>query len=272
MVYQALRTGSYSTICYCKEWFKFRRIKVHSGTVYSTCMYRQFYPLPTFCFSSAINSKMPKRRKGPVKKAPPSPPKRTAKRKIPLKVPTAAAKKAAVKLKDAPIPVVPARSTTPSPDTKSPAQSSQMSGAAHSVTSVVVPTTRTPNDNNTQEELTMEGGIAATDQSAFVAYTNLDRKTNDQSAVITVIQNYVTQHFFQHVKFITRIKKLAYYNAKTNPKTYWAVTTKGCHLPPGTDPVNWWESVAKREVRKTIHQLRSNRLTALKWDYYGTYE
>jgi hypothetical protein len=69
------------------------------------------------------------------------------------------------------------------------------------------------------------------------------------------------------------MKKLAYYDAKTNPKTYCAVITKGCHLPPGTDPVNWWESVAKREVRKQMHQLvRSDRLTALKWDYYGTYE
>jgi hypothetical protein len=131
---------------------------VHSGTVYSTCMYRQLYPLPTLCFSSAINSKMPKRRKGPVKKAPPSPPKGTAKCKNPPKVPTAAAKKAALELKDVPIPVVPAKSTTPLPDTKSPARSSQMSGAAHPVTSVVVSTARTLNDDNTQGELTMEGG------------------------------------------------------------------------------------------------------------------
>jgi hypothetical protein len=68
------------------------------------------------------------------------------------------------------------------------------------------------------------------------------------------------------------MKKLAYYDAKTNPNTYCAVITKGCHLPPGTDLVNWWESVAKREVRKTIHQLRLDQLTALKWDYFGTYE
>jgi hypothetical protein len=68
--------------------------------------------------------------------------------------------------------------------------------------------------------------------------------------VITVIRNYVTQHFFQHVKLIIRMKKLAYYDARTNPKTYCAVITKGCHLLPGTDPVNWWESIVKREVRK----------------------
>jgi hypothetical protein len=97
------------------------------------------------------------------KTAPQSPPKGTAKRKNPPEVPTAAAKKAAVELKDAPISVVPAKSTTPSPDTKSPARSSQMSGAAHPVTSVVVPTARTPNNDNTQGELTMEGGIAAMD-------------------------------------------------------------------------------------------------------------
>jgi hypothetical protein len=65
------------------------------------------------------------------------------------------------------------------------------------------------------------------------------------------------------------MKKLATYDAKTNPRTYCAVITKGCNLPATTDPVNWWESVAKREVRKTIHQLRSDRLTALKWDYFG---
>jgi hypothetical protein len=31
------------------------------------------------------------------------------------------------------------------------------------------------------------GGVAATDPSASLAYTNLDRKTNDPSAVMTVI-------------------------------------------------------------------------------------
>jgi hypothetical protein len=133
---------------------------VHSGTVYSTCMYRQLYPLPTLYFSSAINSKMPNKLKGPVKKPPPSPTKAAAaKHKDPPKGPNPAAKRAAVKLKEAPIPVVPATSKTPSPDMKSPARSSQMSGAAHPVTSVEVPTsTRTQNDDNTQEELTMEGG------------------------------------------------------------------------------------------------------------------
>jgi hypothetical protein len=152
-----------------------------------------------------------------AKKTPPIPPKGTAaKRKTPPKGgPNLAIKKAAVELKEAPIPVVPATSTTPSPDTKSPpARSSQTSGAAHPVISVVVPTTGTTDDENTQEELTMEGGIAATERSASVAYTNLDRKTNDQSAVIAVIRNYVTQHFFQHVKFINRMKKLAYLTQK----------------------------------------------------------
>jgi hypothetical protein len=64
-----------------------------------------------------------------------------------------------------------------------------MSGAAHTVTSVEVPiSTRTPNNDNTLEELTMEGVNTATDRSASVAYTNLDRKTNNPSAAITVIQ------------------------------------------------------------------------------------
>jgi hypothetical protein len=93
-----------------------------------------------------------------------------------------------------------------------------MSVAAHPVTSVVVQ--QIAGNPNDQEELTttMKRGGATTDRSATVPYAHLDRKTNDQS-VIAVIQNYVTQHFFQHVKFITSNRKLAYFDAKTHPRT-----------------------------------------------------
>jgi hypothetical protein len=236
-------------------------------------MYRQLYPLPIFCFSSAINSKMTKpKRKGKPKTTPPPSPTRaaTAKRKTPPKGSNPTTKKAAVALKEAPVPAVPATSKPPSPDTKSPARSSQMSGPVHPVTTVVVQTAGNPND---QEELTttMEGGGATTDRSASVAYAHLDKKTNNQSAVIAVIRNYVTQHFFQRVKFITSNRKLAYFDAEAHPNTYCTVITKGCNLPSTTNSFNWCESVAKREVRKKMHQLRSDRLTALKWDYFGTY-
>jgi hypothetical protein len=84
-----------------------------------------------------------------------------------------------------------------------------------------------------------------------------------------VMRDFVTHHFFKYVKFITSWKKLAYHDPATDPNDYCAVVIRGCHLPPGTDPVSWWETVAKHEVRKTITQLRSDRITALKWEYYG---
>jgi hypothetical protein len=214
-------------------------------------MYIQLYPLPIFCFSSNINSKMPspKRKAAKPKTTPPSSPPRAAKAKRKSPQTAAAAKrknpptgsKSSPKktLNEAPVPVVTTRSKTPSPDTTSHARGSQASGTEHTITSVDIQTADNPND---QEELTttMEGGRAATERSASVAYTHLDKKTSDHSAVIAVIRNYVTHHFFPYVKFITSNKKLAYYEAKgAHPYTYCSVITKGCNLPPNTDPINW---------------------------------
>jgi hypothetical protein len=93
---------------------------------------------------------------------------------------------------------------------------------------------------------------------------------NDASDLKQVVRDYVTQHFFKYVKFITSMKKLAYHDPATNPNMYCAVVTKGCHLRPGTDTVSWWETVAKHEVKKKVTQIRSDRITALKWEYYGS--
>jgi hypothetical protein len=148
-------------------------------------------------------------------------------------------------LKEAPVHVLTSTSKTPSPDTKSPARGSQMGATSHTVQ-----TAENPND---QKELTttMERGKGSRNGSIGLrCLHSLDKKTNDHSAVIAVIRNYVTQHFFPDVKFITSNRKLAYYDAKAHPNTYCSVITKGCNLPPNTDLINWWESVAKREVRK----------------------
>jgi hypothetical protein len=83
------------------------------------------------------------------------------------------------------------------------------------------------------------------------------------------IRNFVTQDFFRKVKFITKKEKLAYYSPITNPMSYCAIVTRGCHLPPGINPVTWWETVARRVVNKKVNQLRSDKMTALKKQYFG---
>ena len=113
------------------------------------------------------------------------------------------------------------------------------------------------------------GGASTLLQPASAAYTNLLMRASDSSGLKQVVRDYVTQHFFKYVKFITSMKKLAYHDPATNPNTYCAVVTKRCHLPPGTDTVSWWETVAKHEVKKKVTQMRSDRITALKWEYYG---
>jgi hypothetical protein len=139
------------------------------------------------------------------------------------------------------------------------------------MTSVVVPTAAPTNDGSTHGDSTLgEGGDTATEQLASIAYTNLMMRANDASDLKQVVRDYVTQHFFKYVKFITSWKKLAYHDPSTNPNTYCTVVTKGCHLPPGTDTVSWWETVAKHEGKKKVTQMRSDRITAfLKWEYYG---
>jgi hypothetical protein len=141
--------------------------------------------------------------------------------------------------------------------------SGQRSGVP--VTLVQVPPT---NDNDVHGDLTVEGGVSA-DRSASIAYQSLLATANNKRDLRMTIRNYVTQHFFKHVKFITRGKKLAYYDPKKHPYTYCAVVTKGCNLPAGTDSIQWWETLAKKEVRRKVTQLRSDRMAALKWAYYG---
>jgi hypothetical protein len=97
-----------------------------------------------------------------------------------------------------------------------------------------------------------------------LAYGNLDSTRATNAQMTFTIRNYVTQHFFPKVKFITKKEKLALYPPGTSPTSYCAIITRGCNLPIGTDLVKWWETVAKRVVKNKINQLRSDKMTALK--------
>ena len=136
------------------------------------------------------------------------------------------------------------------------------------ITSVQVPASAPTNDDDEHGDLTVEEGVRG-DRSASIAFQSLLATANSKLDLRMTIRNYVTQHFFKHVKFITRGKKLAYFDPNQYPNTYCAVVTKGCNLAPGTDAVQWWETLARREVRRKVTQLRSDRMSALKWAYYG---
>ena len=123
---------------------------------------------------------------------------------------------------------------------------------------------------------TVNAGVATnedltTERSSSVVYRELVQSSKDQHALRQTVRSFVTESFFPHVKFITRVSKLAYYDAKTHPNTFCAHITKGCNLPPHINPATWWESIARKEVRSKVSQLRCDKLTALKWDYYGKY-
>jgi hypothetical protein len=163
--------------------------------------------------------------------------------------------------------------TTPTTLVSSPpgrASTSQSSNQSSSrpVTSVRVPATKRTIGDDGHEDLTVEEVVPG-DRSATLAFQSLLETANNQLDLRMTIRNYVTQHFFKHVKFITRSQKLAYYDPGRYPDTYCAVVTKGCNLPPGTDAVQWWETLARREVRRKVRQLRSDRMSSLKWAYYG---
>jgi hypothetical protein len=102
-----------------------------------------------------------------------------------------------------------------------------------------------------------------------VAFGGQDSAATLNAQMTFTIRNYVTQHFFPKVKFITKKEKLAYYSPRTNPTSYCAIITSGCNLPEGTDLAQWWETVAKRVVKKKVNQLRSDKMTALKKAYFG---
>jgi hypothetical protein len=101
------------------------------------------------------------------------------------------------------------------------------------------------------------------------AYGDLNSSAASHEQMMFTIRNYVTQHFFPNVKFITKKEKLAYYPPGTNTTSYCAIITRGCNLPPGVDYAQWWETVAKRTVKRKIAQLRSDKINALRKAYYG---
>jgi hypothetical protein len=99
----------------------------------------------------------------------------------------------------------------------------------------------------------------ATAAATTLAYGNLDSTHATNTQMTFTIRHYVTQHFFPKVKFITKKEKMAFYPPGTIPMSYCAIITRGCNLPIGTDLVKWWETVAKRVVKKQIAQLRSDK-------------
>ena len=92
---------------------------------------------------------------------------------------------------------------------------------------------------------------------------------NDKETLKQTIRAFVEREFFTHVKFIIKNKKMAYYDRHANPSTYCAIITKGCGIPETYDAAQWWETLAKQTVRRKVSQLRGDRMTALKWEYYG---
>jgi hypothetical protein len=112
------------------------------------------------------------------------------------------------------------------------------------VTLVQVRTSTPSNDDDEHGDLTVEEGVRG-DRSASIAFQSLLVTANSKLDLRMTIRNYVSQHFFKHVKFITRGKKLAYFDPNQQPNTYCAVVTKGYNLPLGTNAVQWWETLAR---------------------------
>jgi hypothetical protein len=106
-------------------------------------------------------------------------------------------------------------------------------------------------------------------EATTTAFGEPDSAATTNAQMTFTIRNYVTQHFFSKVKFITKKEKLAFYSTRSNPRSYCAIITRGCNLPQGTDLAQWWETVAKRVVKKKINQLRLDKMTALKKAYFG---
>ena len=71
------------------------------------------------------------------------------------------------------------------------------------------------------------------------------------------------------VKFITRPEKLNYYNPDQFPKTFCAFIIKGINLPSDVNPQNWWDTFGKARTRERLTKLRNDKITGLKWAYYG---
>jgi hypothetical protein len=132
-----------------------------------------------------------------------------------------------------------------------------------------VSTVHLPGTDGGSEHETGTDDLTKATAATTVAYSGLDSATSIADNMKWAIRNYVTQYFFPNVKFITKNEKLAYYPPGTNSTSYCAIITKGCNLPPGVDLAGWWETVAKRTVKRKIAQLRSDKINALKKTYFG---
>jgi hypothetical protein len=132
------------------------------------------------------------------------------------------------------------------------------------VSSVHVPSTAGGVDQDTTIDDLTKATAATT-----AAYGDLNSASATNTQMTFTIRNYITQHFFPVVKFITMMDQLAFYLPGTNPESYCAVITRGCNLPQGTNLAQWWETVARRVVKRKINQLRSDKINALKKTYFG---
>jgi hypothetical protein len=88
------------------------------------------------------------------------------------------------------------------------------------------------NDDDEHGDLTVEEGVRGDRCASIAAFQSLLATANIKLDLRMTIRNYVTQHFFKHVKFTTRGKKLAFFDPNQHPNTYCAVVTKGCNGGP----------------------------------------
>jgi hypothetical protein len=111
-------------------------------------------------------------------------------------------------------------------------------------------TVHVPGPDGGGDHETANDGLTKATAATTLAYGNLDSVSGTNVQMTFTIRNYVTQHFFPMVKFITKKEKLAFYPSGSNPTSYCAIITRGCDLPRGTNLAKWWETVAKRVVKK----------------------
>lgn len=129
------------------------------------------------------------------------------------------------------------------------------------------------NDQNTSspEEASQEAMevSTATTKPSGSKYRHLYASLQDKDSLKITLRSYIARDFFPMVKFIVNKEKLAYFSREQSPNSYCARITQGCGISSGEAAVQWWEEFAKREVIKKINQLRSDRLTTLKWTFIG---
>ena len=168
-----------------------------------------------------------------------------------------------------PPPTPPTPSKRAAASSPEPAATQDDSVASHApVAAVQVPqganVSQAGSGGHEHDELTLGASTAARTFKGLL-------QSNQHDALRCTVRTYVGKHFFPRVKFITKASKLFFYPVDTHPNSYCAIITRGCNLHHtcSMDPASWWELIAKKEVKRKICQLRSDRLTALKWMYYG---